>query len=218
MLKRRRPHLKLFAVLAAVITVFATSILIDFMLRDVFYRLAEVKAAQLATEAMQNSILQETANENLQYQDLVIVHKDDQGRVAMMQANTLKVNWIAASIIIKVQKNLEDLRWKSFSIPLGQIMGIPLLANYGPRIEYNIMPVGTVRFSINDRFDATGINQTRHTIYLNLDTSVRVVVPSKTGEVVVSTQVPLTENIIVGDIPDTFVTVPGGIFGSNAIK
>ncbi|MDD4169213.1 MAG: sporulation protein YunB [Desulfotomaculaceae bacterium] len=218
MLKRRRPYLKGFAILTAVITVLISLIYVDFMLKDVFYKSAEIKAIQLATEAMQNSILQEAANENLQYQDLVIVHKDEQGRVAMMQANTIIVNRIASSTIMAVQKNLEDLRWKSFSIPLGEIFGVPLLARYGPGIKYSIMPAGTVRFSINDRFDAAGINQTRHTIYLNLDTNVRIIVPSKAGEVVVSTQVPLTENIIVGNIPNTFVTIPSGIFGSGMIK
>ncbi|MDD3655116.1 MAG: sporulation protein YunB [Desulfotomaculaceae bacterium] len=218
MLKRRRPYLKVFAILAAVIIVLTSLIYIDFLLRHVFYKLAEIKAIQVATEAMQNSILQEAANENLQYQDLVIIHKDEQGRVAMMQANTLKVNRIAASTIMAVQKNFEELRWKSFSIPLGEIFGIPLLARFGPGIRYSIMPAGTVHFNINDRFEAAGINQTRHTIYLKLDTNVRIVVPSKAGEVVVSTQVPLTESIIVGNIPNTFVTMSGGIFGSSSIK
>ncbi|OPX87499.1 MAG: Sporulation protein YunB [Pelotomaculum sp. PtaB.Bin104] len=218
LLKRRRPYLKVVAVAASVMTLLVFLIIIDHMLRDVFYDLAEIKATQLATEAIQNSILQEAANENIQYQDLVIVHKDEQGRVAMMQANTLKVNRIAASTVMAAQKNLDDLKRKSFSIPVGQIIDLPLFANFGPRIKYNMMPVGTVRFSISDRFDTAGINQTRHTIYLNLDTKVRVVIPSKTGEVSVSTQVPLTENIIVGDIPNTFVSVPGGIFGSGAIK
>jgi len=216
--KRRRPYKIVIALVFSSIALILFFILVDIKLRDVFFDIAEIKAVQLAAEAVQKSIQREAADENLQYQDLIIIHKDNQGRVALMQADALKVNRVATGITIAVQKTLEDLRWQSFSIPLGQLLGVPILANYGPRIKYSIMPVGTVRFSITDRFDSAGINQTRHTIYLNLDTNVRIVVPFKTAEAVVSTQVPLTESIIVGGIPDTFVTVPGGIFGSGAIS
>jgi len=218
LLKRKRPYKTIIALVFFSIILILFFVLVDIKLRDVFYDIAEIKAVQLATEAVQKSIQQEAAEEKLQYQDLIIVHKDNQGRVALMQADALKVNRVATNITIAVQKTLEDLRWQSFSIPFGQILGVPILANCGPRVKYSIMPVGTVRFSITDKFDSAGINQTRHTIYLNFDTNLRIIIPSKTAETVVSTQVPLTESIIVGGIPETFVTVPGGIFGSGAIN
>lgn len=190
----------------------------DHQLRTVFYDIAEYKAVQIATEAMQRSLQKEATEQRVQYQDLIYVHKDSQGKITMMQANTMKLNQIASSTTLAVQKSLEDMRRQTFSIPLGQVLGIPLFANRGPRLSYSIMPVGTVRYRLIDQFDAAGINQTKHTIYLNFDTNLRVVVPAKAAETVVSTQVPLTENIIVGEIPDTFVTISGGIFGSSAVK
>ncbi|OPY57848.1 MAG: Sporulation protein YunB [Pelotomaculum sp. PtaU1.Bin035] len=216
MFKRRRPYKLIFASFVCSVMILGAFILIDIKLRDVFFDIAQVKAVQLATEAMQNSLQKETADENLQYQDLINIHKDNQGRITLMQANTLKVNKVASSITLAVQKTLENLRWQSFSIPFGQVLGVPILANYGPRIGYSIMPLGTVRYNITDKFDSAGINQTKHTIYLNFDTKVLIVIPSKSGETVVSTQVPLTESIIVGGIPNTFVTLPGGIFGGGS--
>jgi len=217
-LKRRHPYKNAFFIIFFSILVVGILILLDIKLRNVFFDIAEVKAVQIATEAMQRSIQQEATDKNIQYQDLINIHKDSEGRITLMQANTLIVNRIASSVTIAVQKALEDLRWQSFSIPAGQVLGIPLFANRGPKIKYSIMQVGTVRFSITDKFDSAGINQTRHTIYLNLDSNVRIVIPTKTAETVVSTQVPLTESVIVGGIPSTIITVPGGILGSGPAK
>lgn len=200
------------------LTLLGAFFLIDLTLREAFFDIAEVRAVQLATEAVQGTIQKEVADENLQYQDFIHIDKDSQGHVALMQANTIKVNRVAANTTMEVQKTLENMRWQTFSIPLGQILGIPLLANYGPRITYHILPVGTVRINVIDKFESAGINQTRHKIYLSFDTNVRIVIPSKSGETVVATQVPLVESIIVGSVPSTFVNVPESIFGSSPAR
>lgn len=215
MFKRRRPYKQVFIVIVAMMLIGGILTFLDHKLRTVFFEIAEYKAVQIATEAMQLSLQKEATEQQVQYQDLINIHKDTQGRITIMQANTMKVNKIASSTTLAVQKSLEDLKRQTFSVPLGQVLGVPLFANHGPRLSYSIMPVGTVRYRLIDQFDSAGINQTRHTIYLNFDTNVRIVVPSKAGETVVSTQVPLTESIIVGDIPDTFVTITGGVLGNG---
>lgn len=193
-------------------------LILDITLRSAFYNIAEMRAVQIATESIYKTLQQEVSNGNIQYQDFIFIHKDNQGHVTLMQANTVMVNKVAAKITLSVQKTLEGLRLQDFEIPLGEIMGIPLLANYGPGINYRIMPMGTVRVNIVDQFEAAGINQTRHKIYLNFDTNVRIVVPSKSGEAVVAAQMPLAENIIVGSVPDTFVNIAGGVLGGSLIK
>lgn len=218
MFRRRRsisPAIVLFVIASFILGVL---MLIDLTLRSAFYGIAEVRAIQLATEAIQKTLQQEMADESIQYQDFIRIDKDSQGHVALMQANTVKVNKIAASTTLAVQKKMEDLRWQTFDIPLGQILGVPLLANYGPRITYHVLPIGTVRVNILDDFESAGINQTRHKIYLSFDTNVRIVIPSKSGEAVVATKVPIAESIIVGSVPSTFVTVPYGIFGNGLVK
>jgi sporulation protein YunB len=78
--------------------------------------------------------------------------------------------------------------------------------------------VGTVRVKIIDNFESAGINQTRHSIYLSFDTNVRIVIPTKSGDALVATQVPLAETIIVGTVPTTYVSLPGGLIGSTSFK
>jgi sporulation protein YunB len=158
------------------------------------------------------------SEENLQYKDFVAIEKDGQGYVTLIQANTVKVNQVATETTLAVQKALEEMKIHSFDIPLGLVLQTPFLADYGPRINVHVYPVGTVRVKIIDNFESAGINQTRHSIYLSFDTNVRIVIPTKSGDALVATQVPLAETIIVGTVPTTYVSLPGGLIGSTSFK
>jgi sporulation protein YunB len=180
--------------------------------------MAEVKAVQIATNAIQKTLEEQISEQNIRYQDFVIIHTDSEGHITLMQADTARINKFSSTTTLAVEKKLENLRWQTFSISLGQVLKLPLLANIGPNITYHIMPVGTVSVNVLDDFESTGINQTKHSIYLAFDTNVRIVVPSKSGETSVTTQVPLVESIIVGGVPNTFVNVNGSVFGSGLLK
>lgn len=215
MLKRRRPYKQIFIIVLIGVLLAVTMAFLDSKLRGVFYELAEVKATQLVTQAIQESLQEETMNNSLYYQDMIRIHKNNEGAVTLMQADTLKVNAVSSNIALAVQNTLEELKWHSFGVPVGQALGIPVFANSGPKLRYKIMQVGSVKFNITEKFESAGINQTKHTIYLQLDTNVRIVVPAKSGETLVSTQIPLVENIVVGEIPDAFITWPGATLGAG---
>ena len=218
MFKRRRRVRPVLVLITFCVALFSLLILLDLSLRSTFYGIAEVKAVQIATNTIQKTIEEQISAQDIRYQDFVVIHTDNTGHITLMQADTVRVNKFAATTTLAVEKNLENFRWQSFSIPLGQVLRLPLMANWGPKITYHIMPVGSVRVNVLDKFESAGVNQTRHSIYLAFDTSVRIVVPSKSGETAVTTQVPLVESIIVGNVPNTFVNVTGGVLGTGLLK
>ena len=218
MFKRRYSFLRPVLFIICLIALGCLYIIVDRILREPFYDIAQVRAVQLATEAVNRTIRQEVSEENLQYKDFVAIEKDGQGHVTLIQANTVKVNQVATETTLAVQKALEEMKIHSFDIPLGLVLQTPFLADYGPRINVHVYPVGTVRVKIIDNFESAGINQTRHSIYLSFDTNVRIVIPTKSGDALVATQVPLAETIIVGTVPTTYVSLPGGLIGSTSFK
>lgn len=218
MFKRRYSFLRPVLFIICLIALGCLYIVVDRILREPFYDIAQVRAVQLATEAVNRTIRQEVSEENLQYKDFVAIEKDGQGHVTLIQANTVKVNQVATETTLAVQKALEEMKIHSFDIPLGLVLQTPFLADYGPRINVHVYPVGTVRVKIIDNFESAGINQTRHSIYLSFDTNVRIVIPTKSGDALVATQVPLAETIIVGTVPTTYVSLPGGLIGSTSFK
>lgn len=188
---------------------------LDMQIRKTLYEMAEVRAVQAATEVINNAVRVEVAGEGMLYEDLIIVHKDSAGKIVLMQADTAKINKIASDTTIAVHSAILRLGEESLYIPLGQITGLYLLANRGPKIRVEIVPIGTVRVNVDDRFEQSGINQTRHSIYLVFDTDIRVVVPLKSGRASVVTQVPVAESIIVGDVPSTFVSLGDGFIDKS---
>jgi sporulation protein YunB len=173
--------------------------------------IAEAKAVQLAVKTVNDAVRNRILSRTLRYEDLIAIHKDSEGRVVLMQANTVKITEMATDVAVTVEKTLAELEKDEFGIPLGQVLGSQILANYGPRIKVRIIPVGSVKVEILDNFESAGINQTRHRFFLRLDTQVKIVVPLQEKEVRVATDVPLVENVIVGTVPDTFVNVPGSL-------
>ncbi|HBR33154.1 MAG TPA: sporulation protein YunB, partial [Firmicutes bacterium] len=128
---------------------------------------------------------------------------DNRGRVVLMQPNTGEINRLASDATITVQalmKNFKD----TIYIPFGQLLGSQILAGRGPDIPIVIVPVGTVESRVYDLFEQAGINQTRHKISLEVRTTVRILVPLLGSQVEIKTEVPLTEAIIMGEVPQVY--------------
>lgn len=58
-------------------------------------------------------------------------------------------------------------------------------------------------------FEQAGINQIRHKIYLEVTAHMQVVVPMVTATDNVVVQVPITEVLIMGDVPETYIQLEG---------
>ena len=92
-------------------------------------------------------------------------------------------------------------------IPIGYLTNSSFFYNMGPSITVKMRQVGNINTSYESVFESAGINQTRHKIYLNVDMKIRVIVPLKSRDVEVSCQIPVSDTIIVGKIPDTAINM-----------
>lgn len=212
--KRRKPFKRLFILILLAAAVFFLTVL-NWQISDTIFEMAEVRSVQLATDVINNAIRAEIADENVSYRELVEIHKDSSGRIVMIQANTAMINRISTETTLAAQAALLRLQEEAFYIPLGQVSGVHVLSNLGPGIKVEVVPMGTVRAGVDDRFEQAGINQTRHSIYLSYDTDVRIVIPLKSGRGRVATRVPIAESIIIGEVPSTFVTLQEGFLGGG---
>lgn len=203
---RRVPNINRVLVVLGVILCFGLLMLfiIERNLKPTISEIAEAKARWIATESVNNAVKHKIAD-SVDYHDLIAVQKDSQGRVVLMQPNIVRINQLASDTTLAINDALKELSNEKFSIPLGQVLGSQLLANYGPQIKVSIYPIGTVKATVSDHFEEAGINQTRHRLYLDVQSQVKVVVPLITSQVKVSAQVPVTDTIIVGQVPSTYV-------------
>jgi len=162
--------------------------------------LGEFRAQDIITKVINQSV-SEVVGQGIVYEDLVKIQRDEDGNITFMQADTIMLNQIASNITTYVQEGLEKVKTQKESIPLGSITNSQLLAQYGPKLRLGITPLGTVNVNFGTEFDQSGINQTRHRIFLVIDTKVKVIIPLSSNNIEVTTYVPLTEVIIVGKVP-----------------
>lgn len=166
--------------------------------------LAETKAEEIASRSI-NKAVGDIIKDKINYSDLVLTKSDANGKISMVQSNTILMNQIASDVAIQIQNELKKAKTTTSYIPIGTALGSPILAKYGPQVKVSIEPIGTVNVNFSTKFEDAGINQTRHRIYLEVKAQVNVVIPLSTEPKEVKAQVPICETIIIGEVPQSYV-------------
>ena len=204
----RKKWIILAAVLAAVIGVF---VFFHKNVAGMLYSLSEATVRAAATEAVNDAVSQTLRWNNVDYNKLVTVTRGEDDRVLSLEADAQSVNLLARQTVTLSMANLSEACGAGVKVPIGVFTGIEFLAGFGPRVTFQIIPIGSVSCDFRSSFDTAGLNQTLHSIYMDVTAAVSVVMPSKTEEISVVTQVLICESVIVGEIPDAYLK--GDIFG-----
>ena len=170
--------------------------------------MAEVK---LKGEAI-NIINEESVNvysEDYNYEDLIKIEKDAEGNITLIRADTVLQNYLASQVVLRCNERLNDLEEFGTKVPIGYLTNNSFFYQMGPEINIKLKRVGNINTSYESIFESAGINQTRHKIYLNVEMKMRVIVTLKSKDVDVTCQIPVSETIIVGKIPDTAINLNG---------
>lgn len=138
------------------------------------------------------------------YEDICNIEKDVNGNITLISANVIPVNEIISDVAVKIQEELNNTNNGKFYIRLGSLTGTKILSGRGPNIEMKMSTVGNVETDLRSEFISSGINQTLHKIYLQVDCNVIVLTPFNNIEQKISNQVLLAEAVIVGITPDTY--------------
>ena len=167
-----------------------------------------------STTVAVNDAVYYTLSDEMRYEDLVTITRNEQGDIVAFEANPLKINKIARDTASISQSNLKNLSLNGIPVPLGALTGIEAFAGLGPSIHFRIIPVSSVSCAFSSAFESVGINQTKHSIYLNVIADISIVMPSKTRNFAVTTQILVGEYVIVGTVPDTYLQ--SDIFGNTS--
>jgi sporulation protein YunB len=189
---------------------------LDRDLRPVLMAVCDAQARSIATETINRTIKEEFGSK-ISYDDLMNVKIDKDGNVVMIQANTVELNRIGSQVALEAQKKIEEIGVKGIKIPIGVLFQNDLLAYYGPKVTFKMQPVGSAVTSYRSEFEAAGINQTRHIVYLDIKASIQVVIPLARNSISVTNNVPIAESIIIGKVPNTYANF-GGELGEGSPK
>ncbi len=211
--RRKNKKRRLIVILASIVLLIV--VLFFYFQRNVTRVLISISEATMraSTTIAVNDAVYYTLSDGMRYEDLVNIDRNESGDIVAVSANALKINKIARDTASISQSNLKNLSLNGIPIPLGALTGIEAFAGLGPSIYFRIIPVSSVSCGFSSTFESVGINQTKHSIYLRVIADISIVMPSRTENFAVTTDVLVGESVIVGSIPDTYLQ--SDIFGSR---
>ena len=171
--------------------------------------LARAKAESAVTRIVNDAVSDVLASEAVSYGDLVAVEKDEAGQVAVLAADTARLNALRTEILDEVLRQVKALDSRELGVPLGSLTGFATASDWGPRLPVRVLAAATPTVEFENRFTSAGINQTLHQIMLNAAVEVTLLIPGGRVETAVTAQVCAAETLLVGRVPEAYLELPG---------
>ena len=198
---------KTVTILIILIIAFSTLKLVLNAVMPIFETLCEDKAKSIAT-IISNEEATKVMGEHT-YDELFTIEKDNNGNITMIKSNVIPINEIISDVAVRIQEQINARGRENIEIALGSFTGFKLLAGRGPGIKITISSIGNVETDLRSEFTAQGINQTLHRVYLQVKCQVSILTPFEDITREITNQVLLLENVIVGQIPNTYYNIEG---------
>lgn len=173
-------------------------------LRPQLVALTEAQIRNYLTQAADRSLTR-ALGEDLSYRDMVTLQAGENGEPATLTTDTLRLNRLRTAVLEDIITQVDNLDDHSLSVPLGTLTGIDLLSALGPRLPVKVISVASVEGTFRNDFLSAGINQTLHRVMLDVTIAAKLLLPGGVVEVTVSVPVCVTETVIVGQVPQTYV-------------
>lgn len=204
MQKRKKQHVFLIFVslLLSVCLLFCWT---DYVIRTVVLNAAKNSAKIKASEIINQAVSDLLEREQLSYSDFITPIYGEDNELKTLESNIITLNQFKAKINTEIIKQIRGFTDGSFQIRIGSLIGHQMLSGIGPKIRFRYDMSGSVESNLEDRFTDAGINQVKHQIMLGVTCSLMVIMPLRSSTVKVETEILLSETVIVGSVPDTYV-------------
>ena len=156
---------------------------------------------------------------NYQYEELIIIEKNNNDEIINLNFNNEEVNkilYLMTDNIMKTINILEKEKYKElnieyfdessliYKIPFGIIYDIPILVGIGPSIPFKVNVLSSVNNSINTNVKEYGINNSLIEVILNIELTIQIILPFSSENKKIEKQIPLDTKIIQGKIPEFY--------------
>ncbi|MGN0144367.1 MAG: sporulation protein YunB [Clostridium sp.] len=201
---KRRSYKFIKVILVIIVVIVILNVLMIFFDKKILPSVIDISKIMAKTQTLNiiNKKSMEILNDEFNYDEMIKIQKDNDGNINLIQADTVKLNYIAARLSNECNEALNDMNETTVEVPLGWVSNRSIFYRIGPKIKMYIEPIGNITTSYESKFESAGINQTRHKIYINITARIRMKMPISSQEITIDTQVPVSDTIIVGKIPN----------------
>ena len=199
----QRNRLRLI-VAVTVILVSGLTLLFRVRLAPMAEQLIETQVDNQASDAINAAIADQIAEGEFDYDRMVTIEKDANGNVAAIRTNIGELNRLKTSVLQRMDEELEQLSMEQLGVPIGSVLLPELFSGRGPLVPVRVLAVRTSDASFRNSFQSAGINQTLHSIYIDIHVCITIMTWTGTSEINVDSAVVAAETVIVGTVPTTY--------------
>ena len=170
--------------------------------KPVFEEKAVLLAKQRATEILNSAAIDVFSG--IESNDYVNITKKDTGEITLISSNTIEMNKLKAEISRAVSEKAQTNEFFYIHIPVGSLTKYPVLQGTGYRIPIKVSLDGVTKTDFQEEFVQSGINQVKNRIYIIVSAKISIISSIMTVSEIVSTEIPVSETIIIGDVPNYY--------------
>ncbi|MGM9562727.1 MAG: sporulation protein YunB [Faecousia sp.] len=199
----QRNRLRLI-VAVTVIIISGLTLLFRIRLAPMAEQLIETQVDNQASDAINAAIADQIAEGEFDYERMVTIEKDTSGNVTAIRTNIGELNRLKTSVLQRMDEELEQLSMEQLGVPIGSVLLPELFSGRGPLVPVRVLAVRTSDASFRNSFQSAGINQTLHSIYIDIHVCITILTWTGTSEINVDSAVVAAETVIVGTVPTTY--------------
>ena len=199
----QRNRLRLI-VAVTVIIISGLTLLFRIRLAPMAEQLIVTQVDNQASDAINAAIADQIAEGEFDYDRMVTIEKDANGNVTAIRTNIGELNRLKTSVLQRMDEKLEHLSTEQLGVPIGSVLLPELFSGRGPLVPVRVLAVRTSDASFRNSFQSAGINQTLHSIYIDIHVCITILTWTGTSEINVDSAVVAAETVIVGTVPTTY--------------
>lgn len=203
--KQNRTALCYFLLLAIVVGGIYGFFRVEMRIGSLAQQAAVSKLNGTITKEVNRVVTEVFAEEAVNAQNLVSKQKDEDGKVLSMSTDYHTLNRMKSAMAIKVQEVLDHMDVVDTTVPVGMLFSDTFLTGFGFRVPVKVFVTNAIRVEYKDSMTAVGINQSCHRLLVEITVPARVAGLFSYEDTEVITQVPISETVIVGEVPQTYL-------------
>ncbi|MBQ4100126.1 MAG: sporulation protein YunB, partial [Oscillospiraceae bacterium] len=180
-------------------------LLINLNIRPIIRKMAGAMATNIYTQTI-NEVISAVMSEN-NYQNITKIISDEEGNIKAIETDIVKINLLKTNILKNLTTEVKKYQTEEIKVPLGSLLHNEFLSGKGPLVPFKIISVGYIEAEFENKFEDAGINQTVHQIMLKLNLKGSAIIPLLSANINITYSYPITETVIVGDVPNSFTEV-----------
>ena len=171
-----------------------------------------LEAAELEIKTEINNVINSVIHEiivsnQISAADFILQNVVIGGEKPVLSVNTVLVNEINNAAAEAISARLNNLEPRTVNIPIGFAFGFDTLAQMGPSFRFTLAPIGNALVNYETSFTAVGINQTHFSVWLTVESVVRIINPVQSSEIFVTRRVSLVDTVISGTVPGAYLNM-----------